>query len=229
MTEKFRDKYRVPSARMQNWNYGSNGAYFITICTQNRVHFFGEIENGKMVLTEIGRQAETCFHEIPIHFTFVELGNFVVMPNHIHAIIIINKPGNSIIDTGDETVDNTMDDITNETVDNTMDDITNETVDNTVDETVETQNFASLQQQQQRQHQRIQSSFNKFGPQSKNLASIVRGYKIGITKFAKSIPVRFAWQPRYYDHIIRNSATFDKIDNYITKNPLNWNNDGFNK
>jgi len=45
MTEKFRNRYRVPSARMQNWDYGSNGAYFITICTKNMVHFFGEIDN----------------------------------------------------------------------------------------------------------------------------------------------------------------------------------------
>jgi putative transposase len=224
MTEKFRNIYRVPSSRMQNWDYGSNGGYFITICTQKRVHYFGETKNGMMVLTEIGKQAEICFREIPIHFAFVELGNFVVMPNHVHAIIIINKPDNSIIETGDETFD--------EMFNETFDEMFNETF----DETVETQNLASLHQppqqppqQRQQQQQRIPSSFNKFGPQSKNLASIVRGYKIGVTKFAKSIHIEFGWQPRYYDHIIRNSATFDKIDNYITKNPINWNNDGFNK
>jgi len=54
MTEKFFGKYRIPSARLQNWDYGSNAAYFITICTQNREKIFGIIENGEMILNEIG-------------------------------------------------------------------------------------------------------------------------------------------------------------------------------
>ncbi len=52
--EKFKSKYRIPSARLINWDYGSEGMYFITICTKNREHFFGEIRNGEMQLSEIG-------------------------------------------------------------------------------------------------------------------------------------------------------------------------------
>lgn len=55
MSEKFQNKYRIPSARLQNWNYGSAGFYFVTICTKNREHYFGEIENGKMKLSELGK------------------------------------------------------------------------------------------------------------------------------------------------------------------------------
>lgn len=102
MTEKFFGKYRIPSARLQNWNYGSNAAYFITICTQNREQIFGIIENGEMILNEIGKKAEICLNEIPVHFPFVEMGAFVVMPNHVHAIIVINKPVNPIVKTNDE-------------------------------------------------------------------------------------------------------------------------------
>lgn len=190
MTEKFSGKYRIPSARMQNWNYGSNAAYFITICTHNREEIFGIIENGEMILNEIGKKAEICLIEIPVHFPFVEMGAFVVMPNHVHAIIVINKPVNPIVKTNDETMDGMGD-----------------------------KQKTPLSKQ----------SINKFGPQSENLASIVRGYKIGVTKFAKTIHPGFAWQPRYYDHIIRNSVSFEKIQNYIYKNPINWTKDKFNK
>lgn len=91
MTDKFKNRYRIPSSRLQAWDYGSNGSYFITICTKNREHFFGEIVEGEMKLSELGKFAEQYWIEIPTHFDFLELGDFVVMPNHIHGIIIINK------------------------------------------------------------------------------------------------------------------------------------------
>ena len=92
MQNKFKNKYRIPSARLQTWDYANNGSYFITICTQNRNHFFGKIINQEMQLSEIGKLAEKYWLEIPEHFPFVELGNFVVMPNHFHGILIIDKP-----------------------------------------------------------------------------------------------------------------------------------------
>ena len=95
MNNKFQNKYRIPSARLKNWDYGNNGAYFITICTSNREYFFGEIvlvnDENEMQLNEIGKLAERFWAEIPNHFPFVELGNYVIMPNHIHGILIINK------------------------------------------------------------------------------------------------------------------------------------------
>ena len=91
MAKKYRNKYRIKSIRLPNWDYGWNGSYFITICTQNRKHFFGEIVNSKMQLSEIGMFAEKYWYVIPQHFPFVKLGAFVVMPNHIHGIIIIKK------------------------------------------------------------------------------------------------------------------------------------------
>ncbi|MNQ53502.1 hypothetical protein D3C85_675430 [compost metagenome] len=88
---KFQNKYRISSIRAQWWDYGWNGAYFITICTQDREHYFGEIQNDKMVLSEVGIIADILWHQIPIHHKNVELGDFVVMPNHIHGILIIDK------------------------------------------------------------------------------------------------------------------------------------------
>jgi REP element-mobilizing transposase RayT len=110
------------------------------------------------------------------------LGENVVMPNHAHGVIVINKPVAATA-----------------------------TVETRV---VETQDLASLQMRQ-----------NKFGPQSQNLASIVRGYKIGVTKFARQNNIPFAWQPRYHDRVIRNAAEHERISQYVISNPLNWEDD----
>jgi REP element-mobilizing transposase RayT len=90
MADLFKGKYRIPSARCPNWDYSSNGAYFITICTDKRIHFFGSIKYQKSLLTEAGQIAERLWAEIPLHFPFIQLDAFVVMPNHIHGILIIN-------------------------------------------------------------------------------------------------------------------------------------------
>jgi putative transposase len=90
--EKYKNKYRNASARAQWWDYGWNGAYFITICTANRECLFGEIVNGEMKLSHVGVIADILWTEIPYHTSFVELGDFVVMPNHIHGILILDKP-----------------------------------------------------------------------------------------------------------------------------------------
>ena len=92
MADKYLDKYRIPSARLSTWNYSSNGAYFITICTANRRNYFGEIINAEMQLSKPGEMANQCWLAIPDHFPFVLLDAFVVMPNHMHGIIIIDKP-----------------------------------------------------------------------------------------------------------------------------------------
>ena len=77
------------TTRLQTWNYGWPGVYFITICTKNRIHYFGEIENGKMILSPVGVIADILWYEIKNHAKNVELGAFVVMPNHVHGIITI--------------------------------------------------------------------------------------------------------------------------------------------
>lgn len=91
MSGKFRNKYLIPSTRLSNWDYSSNGYYFITICTKNKINYFGEIMNNKMQLSEIGKIIEQYWLKIPKHFQFVELGEYSIMPNHIHGILIINN------------------------------------------------------------------------------------------------------------------------------------------
>ena len=91
MSDRFKNKYRIKSARLQNWDYGWNAAYFLTICTKDRGHFFGEIQNGKMQVSPAGAIAYVLWEEIKIHAKNVELGEFVVMPNHVHGILILDR------------------------------------------------------------------------------------------------------------------------------------------
>lgn len=178
MKKKYQNKYRIASTRLSHWDYGANALYFVTICCKNRYCFFGDISNGKMILSDIGKMADKFWLEIPRHFPFVVLHNHVIMPDHVHGIIEIAKSNDGIGGT---------------------------------------QNFASL-----RPTDTPPSTQNKFGPQSKNLASIVRGFKIGVTKNARQIDPAFAWQPRFHDHIIRNHKSYQRISNYIADNPKNW-------
>ena len=93
MSEKFQNKYRIPSARWQQWDYASEGLYFITICTKNHQHFFGEIIDGKMILNEFGKIVQNeWIKSIKMRPDMhLELGEFVVMPNHFHAVIMIGE------------------------------------------------------------------------------------------------------------------------------------------
>jgi REP element-mobilizing transposase RayT len=162
MDDRFRKTFRIPSTRLQTWDYSQNGAYFVTICTQNRVHAFGHITAQEMVLSFLGQSAQAGWKEVSTHFPFARVENSVVMPNHVHAIITIEKL------------------------------------------------------------EEISERPNQFGPQSRNLASIIRGYKIGVTKFAKTNHLSFQWQERYYDHIIRTQEELEMVWKYIETNPEKW-------
>src|SRR5690554_2640806 len=94
MSERFNNKYRIESARLKNWDYGSNASYFVTICTKNRINFFGEVVGDALVLNAIEKIAMDCWIQIPKHFPFVKLGEYVVMPNHVHGIVVIDKQDN---------------------------------------------------------------------------------------------------------------------------------------
>ncbi|WP_166381649.1 transposase [Polaribacter sp. 11A2H] len=193
--DKFKNKYRVSSTRLQSWDYRNNGAYFITICTSNRQHLFGEIVKKlpsnlpTMQLNEIGKLAEKYWMEIPEHFPFVELGNFVIMPNHTHGILIIDK---QIIDKQIETLQCNV---------------------STGDKNIGAKN----------------EQMAKISPKPGSISTIIRSYKSVVSKNARKIDPYFGWQSRFHDHIIRNNISFNNIQNYITNNPLMWNEDKFYK
>jgi REP element-mobilizing transposase RayT len=104
------------SIRLPGYDYSNAGAYFITICTQNRKCLFGNIIVGatprgcpistpracpEMVLNQAGAMIQTVWDQIPIHYTGTEIDEFVVMPNHIHGIIVIGAGKTGTLSLGD--------------------------------------------------------------------------------------------------------------------------------
>src|SRR5689334_7839450 len=171
------NKYRNESTRLKKRDYGAPGIYFITLCTQYRQNYLGRIEcnvplgsnvgtqnfaflqdNISVDLTRMGNIAHQYWMEIPNHFPFVILDEFIVMPDHVHGLLQIYKPG----------------------------------------------------------YRDYQS--NTFGPQSQNLASVIRGYKAAVKKYATLNDLEFTWQPRYHERIIRTNE-MNTIRNYIKDNP----------
>ena len=191
MSDRYQGRYRVPSSRLANWDYGGNGVYFVTICVKDmQEHSFGEVISGHMSLTALGQEAERCWVAIPEHFPFVELDEYQVMPNHIHGIVHINKVR------------------------------TIQMTDKGGSEEKERQNLESIPEDMQVK--------NKFGPQSQNLGSIIRGFKIGVTKYARSNNLPFMWKERYYDEIVRSMKDVENVRKYIRNNPQNWQKDKLN-
>jgi REP element-mobilizing transposase RayT len=149
MCSLFRNKYRIESTRYRGYDYSSPGKYFITICTKNRKSYFGEVENGKLISSELGKIAEIFWREIPDHFPNIKLDEFIIMPDHIHGIIIIEAPN--------------------------------------------------------------------LG--ASTIGIIINQFKRICTITIKTRGFDFAWQPLYYDHIIRSRIELYRIRKYIRENP----------
>ncbi len=206
---KYNNRYRVPSARAPWWNYHQDAAYFITICTQHQFYYFGEIEDGEMQLSEIGKIVETeWIRTIDLRPDMnISLGNFVIMPNHFHAIIVIGKNQYNESDglnNGGRDAMHCVSTITTPTTIVIL--ITNTIPPPATDEILPKKQFT---------------------PQSKNLSSVIRGFKSSVTASARKIDPDFKWQPRFYDRIIRHQKEYQRIENYINQNPLKWNEDKF--
>ena len=96
----YKNKYRIESARCQNWDYTSNGYYFVTICAQNREYFFGDVVADGMQLSPVGKIVTEEWQKTAQIRSYIELDEWVIMPNHLHGIIIIkNQPPPLIVET----------------------------------------------------------------------------------------------------------------------------------
>ncbi len=218
----FKNKYRNESIRAQWWDYGWAAAYFVTICTKGRIPYFGEIQNGKMDLTPTGAIADVLWYEIKNHAHDVELDAFVVMPNHVHGILVLKNDssdvgtGKSGVGTGNPNVGTGQPNVGTE----------NPNV-GTGQPNVGTENpnvgtGHALSQQNQPGKNRFQN------PGKNTLSSIIGSYKSAVTRHVRRLGYSFDWQPRFYDHIIRDDASYLRIAQYIENNPKNWKEDSFN-
>ena len=213
MNEKYQNRYRIESARLKGYDYGNAGLHFITICTANREHYFGEIIEGKMQLSNIGILADVFWHEIKNHSKNIELHQFLVMPNHIHGILEIVE---NIDDGNGDGVGNDVDvcrDVACNVSTNTTDMM--DTTDNT-ETTIGTDKS-------------INKQMSKISPKSGTIGRVIGSYKGAVSKHAHRLGLQFDWQSLFHDHIIRNKKSLEKIQSYIINNPKNWGNDKFNQ
>ncbi len=193
--------YNLPQRKSPRatWHDYNGGRYFVTFCTKNHDLYFGDVVDGKMELSEIGKWAVKQIEQTAIiRQNNVEIPMFVVMPNHVHLIVVYNR----VVPCRD----------TSNVSASIVSTILNKT--NESDARGETDaRGASL----------------RFGPQSGNLASVVRGIKSAVTKYANEHGIPFAWQSRYHDHIIRNQLEMNRIADYVQNNPMKWEMDRFYK
>ena len=160
--QKIIKSYRIDSAQLKKWDYGSNAIYFVTINTKHRENFLGELQNnnGNVTLnaTVMGKLAEQNWLKIPEHFPFIELDVFSILPDHMHGLLTINKKD------------------------------------------------------------KTDWKPNEFGVQSKNLGSVIRGFKASLKTFATINQIPFAWQERYHDSVIRSAEHLENVREYIINN-----------
>ena len=194
--DKFQDKYRIESARAW-WHDYDGGAYFITICTKDREHYFGEIENGEMILSEIGEYTKQCIEKIQQHNPYAEIPLYVIMPNHLHLIVYIV-----------ETVHASSPQTQNE---------------NDISETV----HAPSLQSNRWKHDAVDEEMQFISKQKHKLSVAIGNMKSAVTHYANQTQNYFAWQPRFYDRIIRDQPEMNRIATYIENNVANWVGDEF--
>ncbi len=197
MTEKYKNKYRIPSARLQDWDYGWNAHYFVTICTKDKKYHMGNIVDENMHLSQTGKLVHQLWCKIPGRFLFALLDVFVVMPNHIHGIIVIDK------------ADGDGDDNRRDAMDNGRD---------AINDTRDAMNRVSTTGG---------VTGNKNPMLHENLSRIIRWYKGRVSFELRKINPEFGWQPRFHDHIIRNQKSFEAIQAYIINNPAKWHEDTY--
>ena len=188
------------SIHLQSYDYSQPGGYFITVCTQNHKPWFGEIFNGEMHLNELGEITQNQLLRIPTRFEHIELDEFVIMPNHIHAIIIHEPVGAGFTPAQ-------------------YDDLAYTRVGVGVG-LAPTHMTLPINHPETGQPQGL--------PLRKTLGNIIGAYKslvanecLKIFKTKNQIMAKF-WQRNYYEHIIRDEKSYQQIAQYIIDNPAHW-------
>lgn len=208
-------KYHRRSIRLQGYDYSQEGLYFITLCCQDRAHLFGKIVDGAMIFNDAGLQAQKCWQDIPNHFPNAVLHEYIIMPNHIHGIIEFVGANQYSPNNNSPNNDSPNNDSPNQKFSDNGNDVENNDKTKDLELVNGTKNFSPLPNATWRSP-------------SKTIGSVIRGFKIGVTKWMRNnTTVVNVWQRNYYDHIIRNEKDYDRISEYIKNNPILWKEDRF--
>ncbi len=191
------------------WHDYNGAEYFVTICTKNRLHFFGEVVDGTMRLTDVGKYASQCIMKISEINPDAEVPLFVVMPNHIHMVIFLDGGGGRTSHVGVPSVGLPYYDSPT---------IGNSTNGNSTNGRPTNGNPTSDGKDTE-----MQRRANRCG----RLSHIIGQLKSAVTRFANARQIPFSWQPRYYDRIVRNRVEMNQMALYIEQNPMQWEMDRF--
>jgi len=204
------------SIRLKGYDYAQAGLYFITICCQDRIYRFGDVVNGEMKLSQYGQIAHNEWLNTTQVRSNVELGASIIMPNHIHGIIHLS-------------------DIRKVELHSTNVLATTHIPDNIVE--LHIPNITDMSDDKGELYSpQTQTPDNRgvfkmpLRSPSQTIGAIVRGYKSSVTKQCGLLGLNGKlWQRNYYEHIIRNEQSYQRISDYIINNPIKWEADKFFK
>ncbi len=227
--------------RLQSYDYASPGYYFVTICTKEKDHLFGEIRNGIMYLNPLGEIATDEWYRTETIRDNVKLDAFVVMPNHVHGIVrIVNTPTSNVgayrntpekpTEMGGKNGAN----VDSPETPTEMGGKNRANVDSPEKPTeMGGKNGANVDSPETPTEMGGKNRANVDSPlrgPSNNLGAIIRGYKSAVTKrinLLRKIPGVPVWQRNYYERIIRDEEALFRIREYIHNNPKNWERDNY--
>ncbi|HRF78981.1 MAG TPA: hypothetical protein PL070_02735 [Flavobacteriales bacterium] len=201
------DRFHRRSIRLRGYDYTRTGAYYVTVCTHERLHSFGQVVDGIMRYSPMGNIVQRCWDAIPEHMPMVVCDAFVVMPNHVHGIIVITDtvtelPGPPAIRRGGEFAAPTDPGPADIPVVPPPPD----------DPGIPRRPPIAIMPKNSLGH--IMQTFK---------AAVSRqAIRDGLVPRGTSI-----WQRGYYEHIIRDGDAHDRIARYIADNPANWKDDRF--
>jgi len=193
---------KSPRAKWHNYN---GADYFVTICTGGRVNYFGSIVDGKTQLTAVGEYTKKCIEKIGVINKNVQVPLYVIMPNHIHLIIIINDnnaeptPSVGLSYYGSR---------------------------NNADTRLPHCDSPTTHCDSPTQEE-INLEMQRRAKCCGRLSHIIGQFKSAVVRYTKQNDISFEWQARYHDHIVRNQEEMNNIANYIEQNPAKWETDCF--
>lgn len=193
------NKHHRRSIRLPGYDYALSGAYFVTICVRDGECLLGDVVNEEMRLNGLGQIAHDFWAQVPAHFPGVSIDAFVIMPNHVHAIVVIQESPKVVGDGGKGEGTSPLQDVR----------YGENPCRGAVTAPVRTADPIT-------QRSKIENP---------TLGQIVAYYKYQTTKQINELqdmPGVAFWQRNYWEHIIRNEASLDRIREYIENNPARW-------
>ncbi|MBL0126088.1 MAG: hypothetical protein IPP83_01255 [Flavobacteriales bacterium] len=243
------ERYHRRSIRLRGYDYARAGAYYVTVCTHERGHIFGHIADGVMMPNTMGELAQRCWDAIPEHMPHVDVGEFVVMPNHVHGIVVIRE---RLVDVHGGATDGAVGGVSDGVMGvgarhdapNTNATAPDANAPNVIprpDPPTEYDDDPNTPGPHTgARHDAPLPNTPPTDPRAKPpgipsgaLGQIVASFKSSVTRIAyrdgllpRGTPI---WQRGYYEHIIRDDAEHDRIARYIADNLRNWKGDRFNR